>query len=325
MREEKAEFIWLDGTIVPWADAKLHVHTQCVLGGLNVYEGIKAYWNPEQEELYVFRFDTHLKRLARSLKMVRMALPYSLGQLEQATLDLLARNRFRQDVSIRLVCYFGEGELFGYLPDEIETGAFIYSTSRSGVPAVNRGIHCCVSSWHRLSDATAPPRIKAGANYQNVRLAQVQARVDGYDEPILLNESGKVAEAPVRNVAIVRDGVLATPDVSSGILEGVTRATMLELASDQLGIRVEERTIDRTELYVADEVFLTSSSLEALPVLSIDRLTVGDGRPGPVALAVSQALSDAGSGRNPAYLHWLTPVYRPAARERKHSGVGDLD
>lgn len=309
MREERADFIWLDGQIVAWDEARLHVHTQCVLGGLNVYEGLKAYWSPEQDELFVFRFDAHLQRLASSLKMVRMTLPYSLEELKAATLELLARNCFRQSVAIRQVCYFGEGVLFGYLPDEIETGAFIYATVRTGEPSTDRGIDCCVSTWHRISDSTAPPRIKAGGNYHNARLAQVQARVDGYDEPILLNEHGKVTEAPIRNVALVRRGVLVVPDTGSGMLEGVTRATMIELARDQLGLPVEERSVDRTELYTADEVFLTSSNLEVVPVLSVDRLPVGDGRPGPVSRALFRAIAEAGAGRNPRYRHWLTPVY----------------
>jgi len=242
-----------------------------------------------------------------------MTSAHTLEELKQATIELLAANRFRQDVAIRIVCYFGEGVLFGYLPEEIETGAFIYAAKRSDMPLPDRGIHCCVSSWHRISDLSAPPRIKAGANYHNVRLAQVQARVDGYDEPILLNDQGKVTEAPIRNVVIVRNGVLIVPDFSSGILEGVTRATLIELARDQLNLRVEERPVDRTELYVADEVFFVSSTAEALPVLSIDRLPVGDGRPGPIARAVYRAIAEAGSGRNRRYRHWLTPVYKRLA------------
>lgn len=310
MREEQADYIWLDGEIVPWGEAKLHVHTQCVLGGLNVYEGLKAYWNEEREELAVFRFDAHLRRLAFSMKMVRMTLPYTLDDLKRATVELLARNRFRRGVAIRIVCYFGEGVLFGYRPEEIETGAFIYGAARSGVSAFADGIHCCVSTWRRISDTTAPPRIKAGANYHNARLAQVQARVDGYDEPLLLNEQGKVAEAPHRNVALVRDGTLVLPDLSSGILEGVTRSTLFELTRDELKLPVVERAVDRTELYTADEVFLTSSNQEVVPVVSVDRLPVGDGRPGPVARAVYHAIVEAGLGRNPRYAHWRTVVGR---------------
>jgi len=308
MREEKADFIWLDGKVVPWEDAKIHVHTQAVLGGLNVYEGVKAYWNDERQALHVFRLDAHLERLALSMKMVRMTLPYSLEQMKEATLDLLIRNRFRRNVGIRIVCFFGEGVLFGYLPEEIQTGAFIYAAARTGAPSVEKGIDCCVSSWHRISDSMAPPRIKSGANYHNARLAQVQARVDGYHEPILLNEHGKVAEAPIRNIALVRQGVLITPDIGSGILEGITRATIIELARKDLKLMVEERPVDRTELYAADEVFLTSSNGEILPVLSIDRIPVGDGRPGKIALAIHKALRAAATGENPAYSHWLTPV-----------------
>ena len=310
MREEKSDFIWLDGKFVPWDEAKIHVHTQCVLGGLNVYEGLQAHWSPEQNELFVFRLDAHLERLSRSLKMIRMTLPYSLAQLKEAMLELLIRNRFRRNVAIRLVCYFGEGVFFGYLPEEIETGAFMYAAARTGTLSPEKGIHCCVSTWHRLSDFTAPPRIKSGSNYHNARMAQVQARVDGYDEPILLNEHGKVAEAPTRNIALVRDGVLIIPDITSGILEGITRASVIELAREELKLRVEERPVDRTELYVAEEVFFTQSNAEVLPVISVDRLPVGNGLPGPITRSMFQTISDVAKGRNPRYRHWLTPVYQ---------------
>ena len=308
MREEKGKFIWLNGQFVPWDDAKIHVHTQCVLGGLNAYEGLQAYWNEERMALAVFRFDAHLERLALSAKMMRMTLPYSLSQLKEATVELLNRSHFRRNVGIRIVCYIGEGVLFGYLPEEVEVGAFIYAASRTGVPSPDQGVHCCISSWHRISDQTAPPRIKCGANYQNVRMAHVQARVDGYDEVILLNGHGKVAEGPIRNVAIVRNGVLITPDTTSGILEGITRATMIALARNELNLPVEERTVDRTELYAADEVFLTQSNMEVLPVLSVDRIMVGDGRPGPITKKIHKVIHDAATGKNPSYHHWLTPV-----------------
>jgi len=310
MKEERADYIWLNGRTVAWDEATLHVHTQCVLGGLNVYEGLKAYWSPEQDELFVFRFDAHMRRLSNSLKMIRMTLPYSLAELQQATVELLARNRFRQSVSIRIVCYFGEGVLFGYLPEEIETGAFIYATPRTDAASCADGVHCCVSSWHRISDTTAPPRIKAGANYHNVRLAHVQARVDGYEEPILLNEHGKVAEGTTRNVTLVCGGKLIVPETSSGILEGIMRASIMELARAELNLEAIERTVDRTELYTADEVFLTSSSQEVLPVLSVDRIPVGDGRPGPVSQALYPLMLEVGAGRQPRYRAWLTPVYQ---------------
>jgi branched-chain amino acid aminotransferase len=302
-------FVWLNNQVVPWSEAKIHVNTLGVLGGLNVYEVIKAYWNEEKEELFLFRLDLHFARLARSMKMVRMNLPYSLEALRKASLEILGMNRFRRNATLRIGCYFGEGPLSAYLPDEIQNGVFILAQPREGINP-HQGIHCCVSSWRRISDATAPPRIKTGTNYHNVRLANVQARVDGYDQPILLNEKGEVAESPIHNVMLVRKGVLITPDLGSGILEGVTRATLMELAREDLNIPVEERRVNRTELYVADEIFLTSTAAEVLPIFSVDRLPVGNGTPGPIEQALYRAISEAATGRNPRYHHWCTPVYR---------------
>jgi branched-chain amino acid aminotransferase len=303
------KFVWLNNQVVPWSEAKIHVNSLGVLGGLNVYEVIKGYWNKEQDELFLFRLDFHFARLTDSMKMVRMRLPYSMDELRKASLRILRENAFHQDVALRIGCYFGEGPLSAYEPDEIQNGAFIFVQVRDPIP-FHQGVHCCVSSWRRISDSTAPPRIKTGTNYHNVRLASVQARVDRYDQPILLNEKGEVAESPIYNVMLVRNGVLITPDLGSGILEGITRATLLELARKDLGIPVEERRVNRTELYVADEIFLTATTTEVLSVLSVDRIPVGNGAPGPVGQALYRALTEAATGRNPRYHPWCTPVYR---------------
>ncbi len=310
--EKTENFVWLNGQVCPWSEARIHVNTLGVLGGLNVYEVIKGYWNPEQEELFLFRLDFHFARLARSMKMVRMNLPYSLDELKKASLEILGLNHFRRDVALRIGCYFGEGPLSAYKPDEIQNGVFIFVQARDGINPL-QGIHCCVSSWRRISDSTAPPRIKTGTNYHNVRLAHVQARVDGYDQPILLNEKGEVAESPIHNVMLVRNGALVTPDLSSGILEGITRATLMELARENLKIPVEERRVNRTELYVADEIFLTSTAAEVLPVVSVDRIPIGNGTPGPIGQELYRAITEAAIGRNPRYYLWCTPVYRPSS------------
>ncbi len=310
--EKTENFVWLNGQVVPWSEAKIHVNTLGVLGGLNVYEVIKGYWNADLEELFLFRLDFHFTRLARSMKMVRMNLPYSLDELKKASLEILGLNRFRRDVTLRIGCYFGEGPLSAYRSDEIQNGVFMFVLAREGINP-HQGIHCCVSSWRRISDSTAPPRIKTGTNYHNVRLANVQARVDGYDQPILLNEKGEVAESPIHNVMLVRNKVLITPDLSSGILEGTTRATLMELAREDLNIPVEERRVNRTELYVANEIFLTSTAAEVLPILSVDRIPVANGAPGPVGQGLYRAITEAAMGRNPRYHHWCTPVYRSSS------------
>lgn len=308
-----ASHAWLDGDLVPWAEARLHVSTACVLGGANVYEGIKGYWSEERRDVLLFGMAAHLRRLGRSLKMMRLPSPYPVEALEQAAIALVRANGFRCDVALRIVCYFGEGDPFGYPAERSTTGAFILAVPAPPRRQLRTGIHCGVSSWIRNADHATPPRIKAGANYQNVRYGYVQGVADGYDDVIFLNSAGKVCEAPLANLFLVRDGRPITPSATSGILEGVTRACLIELFSRELGLVVEERLVDRTELYVADEVFLAGTSREALPVVSVDRLPVGDGAPGPLTRQAQELLLEIARGRKPEYARWLTPVYGSGA------------
>ncbi|HUZ88969.1 MAG TPA: aminotransferase class IV [Candidatus Acidoferrales bacterium] len=297
---------WLDGALVPWKDAVLHVDTQGVLGGLNVYEVVRATWSDQDQELYVFRSDAHFRRLRRSAQAMRMEIPFAESQLSQVVVDLLRSNAARETTGIRIVAYLGSGPLFWAVDEPVPTGMFMVAKPASG-DARPQGINVAISSWRRLSDDSAPPRIKSGANYQNARLAQVQARRDGYDDAILLNSAGKVSEFPLANVFGVVGGTLVTPDVTSGILEGVTRSTVLELARE-LGIRAIERTVDRTELYTCEEAFATGSLLGVAPILSIDRYRIGDGAEGPITATLRTALEfatkDKASGRG-----WVRAVY----------------
>lgn len=301
-------FAWLDGEVVEWADARLHIDTQCVLGGLNAYEVIGASWSEEDEELYLFRVQAHLDRLARTMKVMRLAPAYSRQEMAGMARTLLALNGFRENAFVRIVVYFGSGPLFSHLPDEVPTGVFMFAKP-AHTPSL-QGLHVCTGIWQRLPDLAAPPRVKAGANYQNVRLAQVQARIDGYDDAVLLNSSGKVCELPLENLFLVRDGVLITPGATSGILEGITRRTLLDVAGD-LGLTVVERDVDRSELYVADEVFSTATQRGVRPILSVDRYQVGDGEPGPVTRQLYTYFQDLLRNRV-GRPEWLTPVYRSA-------------
>jgi len=298
-------YAWIDGRIVEWADARLHVDTQCVLGGLNAYEVIGAFRSRASDNLYLFRVDEHLRRLRLSAKVMRLGLSFSDEELTDGARRLVAANEFREDVSLRIVAYFGAGPIFSYLPKDIPTGVFMVAKPLAANPHPG-GLHVCTSGWHRLPDAAAPPRVKAGANYHNVRLAQIQAMVDGYDDAVLINLMGKVCELPLSNLFLVRSGVVSTPDTASGILEGITRQTILDLGR-QLGTEIVERTIDRSELYAADEVFATTTLTGVTPILSIDRYPVGDGTPGPMTIRLGASLEEA--MRNPRDPEWATPVY----------------
>jgi branched-chain amino acid aminotransferase len=224
--------------------------------------------------------------------------------------DLLIKNGLREDVHLGPSVYFGVGRhFFSYEPGSIEVGAYALARPRSSILGTGKGVHACVSSWTRISDRDIPPRIKAAANYQNGRLAAVQAAEDGYDDAILLNELGKVAEAPGACVFIVRDGRALTPPVTGGILESITRITLIQLLEEQMSVPVVERQIDRTELYIADEVWMCGSAFEVTPIVSVDRYQVGDGNVGPLTARLQAEYEDCVRGKNPRYVSWVLPVY----------------
>jgi branched-chain amino acid aminotransferase len=303
---------WLDGRVLDPEHATVSIFTQTALRGANVYEGIRAYWSEERHNLYVWKLDPHLRRLFQSMKIMRMVPPYTAAELQQGVLDWIRANGFREDIHFRLVVYFGDGGHAGvrsYKPGEIDFGAFIIGGPRPHQEALERGLHLCVSSWRRIGDETTPPRVKAGANYQNNRLAAVEARVNGYDDAIMLNQDGKVAEATGACVMIVRDGVPITPPVTESLLESITRRTLLGMFETHLRRSPAERPIDRTELYIADEVFLCGSAEEVTPVVSMDRIPVGEGVPGPITRELQAAFFQAARGHDPAFEKDLLPVY----------------
>ena len=313
-----APFAWLDGKLVPWEQATLHIATECVLRGENVFEGERAYWSEAEQELFVFRHAEHIARLRQGARIMRMTIPYTDAEIETACLSLIRACNYRGNVHFRPVAYFAEGELTDYLPEEIRTGMFILAFSKPTTKSVTHGVRSCVSTWRRNSDLASPSRIKSGANYHNSRLAYIDARLNGFQVPILLNEAGKVAEGPGACFMMVRKGKLITPPVTADILESITRDTLIELAQAELGLEVLERDIDRTELYVCDEAFFCGSGHEVSPINAIDHYPVGAGEPGPITRRLQQLYFDVVTGAVPKYRHWLTPVYgaaRSAAAE----------
>jgi branched-chain amino acid aminotransferase len=243
---------------------------------------------------------------------MRMTVPYDDATLTAACIELIRRNNYRGSVHFRPVVYFGEGEAHGFRPDEIGTGVFILAFHRPSPPSLTAGIRSCVSTWRRNPDVATPSRVKAAANYHNARLAQVEARLNGFGTPIMLNMAGKVAESPGSCFMMVRDGTVVTPPVTADILESITRETLLRLFRDELGVPVVERDIDRTELYICDEAFFCGSGQEVQPIVSIDHYEVGDGKVGPLTSAIQTLYFDIAKGRHAKYESWLTPVY-PAA------------
>ncbi len=303
------KYAWLNGKIVPWAKATIHVRSDVVNHGTSVFEGIRAYWNADERELYIFKMREHMDRFWESMKVTQIPIPYSPEEITRASVALLRKNGFREDIHFRPTAFVGPGEMYSSSPDEAEMGAFITAIPRPQKPTLRTGNHCCVSSWRRISDDTVPPRIKSGANYQNSRLAMLEAKRNGYDNTILLTREGKVAEGPGACLFMVRRGVPTTPSTTSGILESVTRATLIQLFRDELGMEGGERPVARTELYSAEEVFFCGSGAEITPIVSVDKLAVGTSKRGRLTEKIQQVYFDICRGKNPKYREWLTPVY----------------
>jgi len=296
--------IWMNGKLVSQAEAVLPVNSAAVFYATNVFEGLRAYWNAEHEEVYTFRLAEHFARLRESAKMMRFAIPYSEIDLYEAVREVLRGNDLREDVHMHLVTY-----VLGVGVDATSPTGLYINPKRRGRLAENTGLRCCITSWDRTSDNAIPIRLKCGANYQNGRLATLQAKVDGYDAPIFLNRHGTVAEGSGATFFMVRKGRLVTPPMTSDILESITRVTLLENICPDLGIDPVEREIARTELYVADEAFFCGSGYEITPIVSIDGFPLGDGKPGAITRRLLDAYMDVVRGVDKRYTEWRTPTY----------------
>ena len=307
--QESPKYLWNAGGLVEWDQATVHISLLGWTAISAVFEGIRAYWNQEQQELYIFHLDAHLKRLFQSMKIMRMALPYTRDELAQAIAALLRANEYRSDAYIQPLAYFSGG-IPGYQAVWQEPGEVVITTRPAPTNlGAGKAVHCNVSSWNRISDNVMPPRAKAISNYQNSRYVSTESRINGYDFGIILNQNGKVAEASYACIYIIRDGVAITPPTSAGILESITREAVKHLLEQELQVPVVERDVDRTELYVADEAFICGTAVEVQPVISVDRYPVGDGNPGPVVSRLESLFHGIVSGADRRYEGWRTPVY----------------
>jgi branched-chain amino acid aminotransferase len=300
--------IWMNGKLVPQAEAVLPVNSAAVFYATNCFEGLRAYWNAADGELYAFRLAEHFARLRESMKMMRFTVPYSDLDLYDAVREVLRGNEVQEDVHMHLVAYVGGAGLDSTSP----TGLYI-NPRRRGRIIEGAGLRCCVTSWQRTSDNAIPIRLKSGSNYQNGRLATLQAKADGYDAPIFLNQHGTVAEGSGATFFMIRRGQLVTPPLTSDILESITRATLIESVAPALGMEVVERHIARTELYVADEAFFCGSGYEITPILSVDRFNLGSGGVGPITQRLLTTYMDVVRGVDKRFPEWRTPVYKPVA------------
>ncbi len=310
MVSKNPDFAWMNGEIIPWENAKIHARTEAFMRGASVFEGVRAYASPDKKQLYVFKSTEHMDRLFNtSMKILRMQLRWTAQDLIRGMVQLLRANNFHEDVHIRPQVYFGIGEDHGFDPAKIEVGCVVTAVERAAKPSLWNGLHVCVSSWRRIDDETMPPRVKAGANYLNSRYAMMEAKLEGYDSAILLNKNGKVAEGPGACVMAVRHGKVIAPPATAGVLESITKNTLTELFRSELDVEVVEREIDRTELYVADEVFFCGTGYEVQPIISIDKYIVGTGEPGPIVKRMQEVYFNVARGQSSKYSQWLLPVY----------------
>lgn len=297
--------IWYKGDIVHVNDAKINVLAPTSQFGLNVFEGIPVYWNDEEQMLYAFRLEDHYDRLLRSAKLMEIKCPYTKTQMKQAFVDVIKANEYDENLSVRQTL-FVDG--FGSWGSEEPVGMFVAPIPRGKTSAEynKKGLHCCVTSWRRVSDQNLSPRIKCGANYINSRMGQREALRNGYDTCIFLNDAGKVAEGPGSCLFIVKNGVLITPQLTDSVLESITRDTVIQIAREQ-GIEVRERSIDRTELYSADEVFLCGSAMEITPLISVDRYLIAE-KNRKITSQIQKNYLDIVNGMIEEYKDWLMPI-----------------
>lgn len=300
-------FLWFNGRIVPWASATLHATDTIWAGISTVFEGIRAYWNPRTETMHIFRLAEHLRRLEQSIRLIRMEMPYDVMALLADLPALITRNGIREDTYIRVVAFPSERRMASRADEEVIN----LLADTAPLPShlhEDRARHLMISSFTRISDGIMSPLIKSTANYRNSEMAVREAHLAGYDGPILLNRLGEVAEGAWSSFFMLRNGVLITPNLQSDVLESVTRDTMLRLADEDLELRVEERRIGRTELYLADEAFLCGTAAEVQPIGSIDRLTLGNGEIGEITRRLRTAYTDVVRGESAAHPEWRIAV-----------------
>src|SRR5574344_629888 len=271
--------IWFKGQIMNVNNAMVNVLSPTSQFGLNVFEGIPCYWNDDQKQLYAFRLSDHYDRLIRSAKLIQLDCPYSKEDFKKALVDTVKANEYDENLSVRQTL-FVDG--FGSWGSEGPVEMFVAPIPRGRTSAEynKKGLHCCITSWRRISDENLSPRVKCGANYINSRVGQREALRNGYDTCIFLNEVGKVAEGPGSCFFMVKGDTLMTPRLTDSVLESITRDTIINLATKELGLKFEERTIDRTEVYMADEAFLCGSAMEVTPIYTVDRYAIGTGDQG---------------------------------------------
>ena len=303
----EAKYMVFNGEIIPFADGKVHIASPAVKYGIGVFEGVRGYWNETQRQLYVFRLREHMERLKQSMKLLRLEDKYTLEGLEDGVLRMIRANEFRTTIQMRVMAIL----------DGIETARHglgpvtlcIQGSPKEPHDFLEKGLTAGTSSWVRPSDNSLPVRVKCNANYVNGRLAELEAKAGGFDRAILLNSRGKVAEGPGATMFIIRRGRPITPSTSNDILESITRESLISILEEELDLETEQRDVDRSEVYAAEEAFICGTLAEVSPIISLDGVPVGDGKVGPITRALQLKYLDIAFGRSNLHPEWRTPVY----------------
>jgi len=314
---------FFQGQYIPLAEAKISVLTHGFGYGTGCFEGIRGYYNDEHEQVYLFRLPEHYDRLAQSARTLMMNMQYSPAELSEISLECIRRSNLRQDVYLRPMVYKSTPAI-GVRLHDLEDDVVVIMVPFGNYIDIDRALKVGVSSWKRIDDNMIPARAKITGAYINSAFAKSEAQMNGFDEAIMLNSDGHVSEGSAENLFMYRKGVWVTPPVTENILEGITRDTVMTLLRDELGQRVEERIIDRTELYAADELFLCGTGAQIAPVGSVDHRQLADGKIGPITAQVQRLYFEVVRGNVPRYAHWCTPVYTPASTlHRNGNGNGN--
>jgi branched-chain amino acid aminotransferase len=304
------KFAFFKGELVPYSEAKVGVMTHALNYGTGAFGGIRAYWNTEEEQLYIFRPNDHFTRLLNSAKMISAEVGYTQEELLSHTLDLVRAEEYHEDIYIRPLIYKSD-ELIGVRLHDLESELTIFAIPFTRYVERDDSAHVTFSSWRRIDDNAIPARGKFTGAYINSAFIKTDALRSGFDEALVLTNEGHVSEGSAMNIFMMRFGKLITPPITENILEGITRRTIMTLARKELGLEVEERPIDRTEIFLCDELLMTGTAAQVTAVTMVDHRPIGDGVMGPVTTQLRQLFDDIVRGKMPAYHHWNTPVYVP--------------
>ena len=299
---------YFEGEYVPSEDAKVSVMTHAFNYGTGLFEGIRGYYSPDEDNVLVFRLDAHVDRFVRNFRILCMEIPESADDITNVCIELVRCSGFKEGVYIRPICYKSELSL-GPALKGVESSFCCYVIKLGDYVDIQSGLDVAVTSWRRLSDNAIPCRVKSTGSYINSSLAATEAKQAGFHEAIFLREDGTVAEGSAMNIFMVLNGQLITTPPTADILVGITRNTVMQLAREQLGLEVVERPIARTELYVCDELFFCGTGAQVAPVRSVDRRLLGNGEPGPITLDLQKVYFDTVLGKLEQYRDWCTPVY----------------